>query len=141
MPAPPSRRPPQSRFEKAPYSSPDVFRRLAPARGATLYWRQTTRFAARYERGGACRPSPKELRKGEGSGWWEPTSRQTVPFSAAGGEGSPTDTIGRERRHVDEIGVLCGQTNDLHRAIEAHQQRPDHGGAAKLLDHFGGDRG
>src|SRR5215831_12464756 len=52
---------------------------------------------------------------------------------------SAADAVGRERRHVDEISILCGQTNDLHRAVEADQQRPDHGGAAKLLDHFGGD--
>src|SRR5262252_3830256 len=53
---------------------------------------------------------------------------------------SAADAVGRKRRHVDEISILRGQADDLHRTVEADQQRTDHGGAAKLLDHFGGDR-
>src|SRR5262249_51168317 len=53
---------------------------------------------------------------------------------------SAADAVGRECRHVDEIGILRRQADDLHGAVEPDQQRPDHGGAAKLLDHLGRDR-
>ena len=36
---------------------------------------------------------------------------------------------------------LAPERNDLHRLFEADDQRPDHGGAAKLLQHAGRDRG
>src|ERR1700691_2404316 len=32
--------------------------------------------------------------------------------------GSSADAVRRERRHVDEIGILGGQAHDLHRAVE-----------------------
>ena len=32
------------------------------------------------------------------------------------------------------------ERHDLHRPVEADQQRPDHGGAAQLLQHLGRDR-
>src|SRR5579863_7006442 len=54
---------------------------------------------------------------------------------------SPADVIGGDRRHVDELSVVRRQRHDLYRTIEPDQHRTDHGGAAKLHQHLGGDRG
>src|SRR5436190_11507594 len=50
------------------------------------------------------------------------------------------DVVGRERGHVDQIGVLRGQVDDLNRIVEADEQRTDYRGAAQLLQHLGRDR-
>ena len=42
---------------------------------------------------------------------------------------------------LTSLRVVGGERHDLHRAIEADQERADHGGAAKLHQHFGRDRG
>src|SRR5271169_4421939 len=43
--------------------------------------------------------------------------------SGYGGAASPADAVGGERRHVDEVAVLGREADDLHRAVEADQQR------------------
>src|SRR5665811_2426722 len=78
-----------------------------------------------------------------GEGEWRVANREWVelqfathysPFAAA----SAADIIGGQRRHVDQLIVLGAELHDLNRAVEAYQQRPDHGGAAQLLQHLGG---
>ena len=39
---------------------------------------------------------------------------------------SPADIEARQRRHVDDVGILGAERHDLHRLVEADDQRPDH---------------
>ncbi len=49
--------------------------------------------------------------------------------------------IGRDRRHVDDIGILGFERDDLHRLVETDQKRADDGAAAQFLQHLGRYRG
>src|ERR1700728_256556 len=45
---------------------------------------------------------------------------------------SSADIIGGESRHVDDLSVVRGQRNDLHRTVETDQHRADHRRPAEL---------
>ena len=53
---------------------------------------------------------------------------------------SAADIVGRDGRHVDDVGVLGGHGSDLDRLVEANQQRADDRRTAQFLQHLGGDR-
>src|SRR5581483_3904372 len=57
------------------------------------------------------------------------------------GNALSTHIICGEGRHVHDLIVLGAELNDLHRPVEADQQRTDHGRTTKLLQHFRRDRG
>jgi len=48
---------------------------------------------------------------------------------------------GGQSRHVDQLGVVGGEGDNLHRPVEPDEDRSDHGCAPELGQELGRDRG
>ena len=74
------------------------------------------------------------------SAWW--TSKATSPCRSLQHGLPPSMAFALcRRRHVDDVRILGVEGDDLHRLVEADEQRADDGGAAEFLQHLGRDRG
>src|SRR6476660_8873951 len=67
---------------------------------------------------------------------WRPTEKLAPPSVLS----SSADIERRERRHIDELGVIGRERHDLHRPVKPNQDRPDDRGAAQFLQQLGRDR-
>lgn len=54
---------------------------------------------------------------------FDPQKPPLEAFVAEGERISPTHIKRSEGSHVDDVGILCAQGHDLHRAIKAYEQR------------------
>src|SRR5690606_17500868 len=68
------------------------------------------------------------------------SSAGATPGKGNSSPGLPSGIVSGDRRHIDDVGILGVQRYDLHRLVEADQQRANNGRAAQFLQHLGRDR-
>lgn len=67
----------------------------------------------------------------------ESQSAPTVSFHVSGAPfGGSASRVGCEGGHVDDVGILRIERDDLNRLVKADQHRADQGRAAELLQHL-----
>src|SRR5271163_3201747 len=57
--------------------------------------------------------------------WFQGRESAAAFCGGSGSAPSPADIIGGERRHIDELRVVGRELHDLHRTVEADQDRAD----------------